>query len=90
MTPIELLGWISTIVTLSSFLFDGVKMRVVNSVGCMGWALWGYFNEEVSVMTLNGIIIGVHLYKLIRGQRLKALEMERKEQLSIKRDTFKN
>ncbi len=90
MTPIELLGWISTIVTLSSFLFDGVKMRVVNSVGCMGWALWGYYNDEVSVMTLNGIIILVHLIKLIRGQRLKALEMERREQLSIKRDTFKN
>jgi hypothetical protein len=90
MTPIELLGWISTIVTLSSFLFDGVKMRVVNSVGCMGWALWGYYNDEVSVMTLNGIIILIHLIKLIRGQRLKALEMERREQLSIKRDTFKN
>ncbi len=90
MTPIELLGWISTIVTLSSFLFDGVKMRVVNSIGCMGWALWGYYNDEVSVMTLNGIIILVHLIKLIRGQRLKALEMERREQLSIKRDTFKN
>ena len=90
MTPIELLGWISTIVTLSSFLFDGVKMRVVNSVGCMGWALWGYYNDEVSVMTLNGIIILVHLIKLIRGQRLKALEMERREQLSIKRDPFKN
>ena len=78
MTPIELLGWISTIVTLSSFLFDGVKMRVVNSVGCMGWALWGYYNDEVSVMTLNGIIILVHLIKLIRGQRIKALEMERR------------
>jgi len=90
MTPIELLGWISTIVTLSSFGFDGVKMRVVNSVGCMGWALWGYYNDEVSVMTLNGIIILVHLIKLIRGQRIKALEMERREQLSIKRDPFKN
>lgn len=78
MTPIELLGWISTIVTLSSFLFDGVKMRVVNSVGCMGWALWGYYNDEVSVMTLNGIIILIHLIKLIRGQRIKALEMERR------------
>ena len=78
MTPIELLGWISTIVTLSSFLFDGVKMRVVNSVGCMGWSLWGYYNDEVSVMTLNGIIILIHLIKLIRGQRIKALEMERR------------
>lgn len=78
MTPIELLGWISTIVTLSSFLFDGVKMRVVNSIGCMGWALWGYYGGEVSVMTLNGIIILVHLYKLIREQRRRALEMERR------------
>jgi hypothetical protein len=78
MTPIELLGWISTIVTLSSFLFDGVKMRVVNSIGCMGWALWGYYSGEVSVMTLNGIIILIHLIKLIREQRKRALEMERR------------
>ena len=90
MTPIELLGWISTIVTLSSFGFDGVKMRVLNSVGCMGWAMWGYYNDEVSVMTLNGIIILVHLIKILREQRKRALEMERREQLSIKRDTFKN
>ena len=78
MTPIELLGWISTIVTLSSFGFDGVKMRVLNSVGCMGWGLWGYYSGEVSVMTLNGIIILIHLIKLIRGQRKRALEMERR------------
>jgi hypothetical protein len=78
MTPIELLGWISTIVTLSSFLFDGVKMRVVNSIGCMGWAMWGYYSGEVSVMTLNGIIILIHLIKLIREQRKRALEMERR------------
>lgn len=78
MTPLELLGWISTIVTLSSFGFDGVKMRVLNSVGCMCWALWGYYSGEVSVMTLNGIIILIHLIKLIREQRKKALEMERR------------
>jgi len=65
-------------VTLSSFGFDGVKMRVVNSVGCMGWSLWGYYSGEVSVMTLNGIIILIHLIKLIREQRKRALEMERR------------
>jgi hypothetical protein len=78
MTPLELLGWISTIVTLSSFGFDGVKMRVLNSIGCMGWGLWGYYSDEVSVMTLNATIILIHLIKLIRGQRIKALEMERR------------
>jgi hypothetical protein len=78
MTPLELLGWISTIVTLSSFGFDGVKMRVVNSVGCMGWAMWGFYSDELSVIFLNATIILVHLIKLIRGQRLKALEMERR------------
>lgn len=80
MTPIELLGWISTLVTLSSFGFDGVKMRVLNSVGCIGWTVWGFYNEEVSVMTLNIIIVLIHLIKLIRGQRLKALEMEKRHE----------
>jgi uncharacterized membrane protein len=76
MTPIELLGWVSTIVTLSSFVFDGVRMRVVNSLGCMGWSIWGYFMGEVSVVSLNVIIILVHLFKIIREQRRKALLME--------------
>lgn len=80
MIPLELLGWLSTIVTLSSFVFDGVKMRVVNSLGCMGWSLWGYYNGEVSVMVLNIAIVLIHLFKIIRGQRIKALEMERRRE----------
>lgn len=80
MTPLELLGWLSTIVTLSSFGFDGVKMRVLNSIGCMGWAVWGYYNGEVSVMTLNGTIILVHLFKILREQRRKALVMEKRNE----------
>lgn len=78
MTPLELLGWLSTIVTLSSFGFDGVKMRVVNSVGCLCWALWGYFNGETSVMTLNITIVLVHLFKILKEQRKRALEMEKR------------
>lgn len=85
MIPLELLGWLSTIVTLSSFVFDGVKMRVVNSLGCMGWSLWGYYNGEVSVMVLNITIVLIHLFKIIRGQRLKALEMERRRESAEKK-----
>ena len=76
MTPIELLGWLSTIVIISSFLFDGVKMRVINSVGCMLWCVWGYYSDVVSIMVLNGIIVLIHLYKIIRLQRKEALRME--------------
>jgi hypothetical protein len=82
MTPLELLGWISTIVTLSSFAFDGVRMRVVNSLGCMGWSIWGHFMGEVSVLSLNVTIILVHIFKIIREQRRKALLMEK-----VRKDT---
>lgn len=78
MIPIELLGWLSTIVILSSFVFDGVKMRVLNSIGCIGWLVWGYYNGEVSIMVLNIIIVLIHLFKIIRIQRKLALEMEKK------------
>ena len=78
MTPIELIGWISTIVTLTSFLFHGVRMRVINSMGAMGWMIWGYYTNSQSVVVLNSIIMLIHLIMIIRLQRKKGLEMERR------------
>lgn len=78
MEPIELLGWISTIVILTSFLFHGVKMRVINSIGAMGWMIWGYYTNSQSVVFLNFTIMVIHLIMIIRLQRKKGLEMERK------------
>ena len=80
MTPIELLGWISTIVTLTSFLFHGVRMRVINSMGAMGWMLWGYYTNSHSVVFLNFTIMVIHLIMIIRIQRKKGLEMERRRE----------
>lgn len=78
MTPIELIGWISTIVTLTSFLFHGVRMRVLNSMGAMGWMIWGYYTNSISVVVLNCTIMLIHLIMIIRLQRKHALEMERR------------
>jgi len=78
MIPIELLGWISTIVTLTSFLFHGVRMRVINSMGAMGWMLWGYYTNSHSVVFLNFTIMLIHLIMITRLQRKKGLEEERR------------
>ena len=80
MTPIEILGWIATIVVLLSFLFHGVKMRTLNSIGALLWCIWGYYTNEVSVMFLNTTIVLIHLIMIIRIQRKKALEMERRRE----------
>ena len=80
MQPIELLGWISTIVTLTSFLFHGVRMRVINSIGAMGWMIWGYYTNSQSVVVLNFIIMLIHLIMIIRLQRKKGLEMEKRRE----------
>lgn len=80
MTPIEILGWIATLVVLLSFLFHGVKMRTLNSIGAILWCIWGYYTNEVSVMFLNITIVLIHLIMIIRIQRKKALEMERRRQ----------
>lgn len=81
MTPIQILGWLATIVVLLSFLFHGVKMRSINSIGALLWSIWGYYTNEVSVLVLNIIIVLIHLIMIIRIQRKKGLEMERRREL---------
>jgi hypothetical protein len=78
MTPIQILGWIATLVVLLSFLFHGVKMRTLNSIGALLWCVWGYYTNEVSVMFLNTTIVLIHLIMIIRIQRKGGLEMERR------------
>jgi len=66
---IELIGWIASGIILFSFLFDGIKLRLINSVGAGLWLVWGVARESGSIMFLNGCILCIHIYKLLSIKR---------------------
>ncbi len=53
---IELIGWIASGIILFSFLFDGIKLRLINSVGAGLWLVYGIVGGSESIMFLNGSI----------------------------------
>jgi len=66
---IELLGWIGTAFVLISFLFDGSKLRIINSMGAGLWLVYGIVGGSGSIMFLNGCILCIHIYKLLSIKR---------------------
>lgn len=65
---LDILGYTATLVVLLSFLYDGRKMRFINSIGALLWFIWGGLMNQPPVMILNGIIVLIHIYKLRRGE----------------------
>lgn len=66
---IELIGWIASGIILFSFLFDGIKLRLINSVGAGLWLVWGIAMESGSIIFLNGCILFIHIYKILSIKR---------------------
>ena len=64
MESIEYLGFVATLFILASFVMDGNKLRVVNSVGALLWFVYGMFTDGYSIMFLNMCVILIHIVKL--------------------------
>jgi hypothetical protein len=61
---IEIVGWVATILILISFMFEGMKLRVINSMGALIWLYYGYEVGSSSIMFLNGTLIGIQSLKI--------------------------
>lgn len=84
---IDILGYLATGVVLLSFLWEGEKMRFINSIGAMLWMVWGFLVSQPPVWILNGLIILIHIVQLIRIRRMKEGDLrELEKQLSEKED----
>ena len=63
----EILGWCATILVAVSFLFKNiVTLRLVNSLSCMLWLVYGFFLHSYPVITVNVIILIIQGYWLIK------------------------
>jgi len=67
MSRIEALGYASsTIVAISLMLKDMRWLRVVNSVGALVFVVYGLLVPAYPVAALNGFIVMVNVYHLLR------------------------
>ena len=66
---IEIIGWVATILILISFMFEGMKLRVINTIGAVVWLYYGYEMGSSSIMFLNGTLIGIQSIKIYQIQK---------------------
>lgn len=63
----EILGYIGTVLVLISFIPKDIKkIRIINIFGCIVWIISAVFSKSYSVMTLNSILMIVHIVHLIK------------------------
>lgn len=64
---IELIGLVSTLFVLISFLFNDIKLiRVLNMLGSILFVVYGILLGSLSVWILNGCLVFVHLYYILK------------------------
>jgi hypothetical protein len=69
---VEALGILATIFVLISFLFKStLKIRLVNIIGAVLFVIYGLLINSISVWLLNGALIIIHLYFIIKKEYQK-------------------
>lgn len=63
----ELLGTIASGFVLISFLMKGEKnIRLINIIGALIFVIYGFLINAFSVWFLNGALLFIHLYKIMK------------------------
>jgi hypothetical protein len=66
---IEIWGYISMIVVLVSMMMKNIKtLRIVNSIACAMFILYGLAHETYPVVLMNFLVIIINLFQLKKGE----------------------
>ncbi len=73
----ELVGYIASALVLISFLFKDIfKLRVVNTMGCVVFIIYGaMLHTSWPVILTNASIIIINSYYMIQANRLKTRDL---------------
>lgn len=64
---LELMGYLSSVIVLVSFLMSSVvKLRIINSIGCIVFVIYAILIKSYPTAFLNACLIGVNIYYLIK------------------------
>jgi hypothetical protein len=69
MDNIEIFGYISMCVVIWSMTMKDMKwLRIVNSISCGMFIVYGFFMNSYPLVVMNSIVIGINVYRLIKGE----------------------
>jgi len=69
MQPIEIWGYISMIVVVVSMLMKNIKkLRLLNTVACSMFVIYGFVLNAYPIVIMNLIVIGINIFRLIKGE----------------------
>lgn len=75
--PEEIVGILAGLFVLGSFLMKGeIKIRFVNLLGAILFVTYGILIGSLSVSVINGALVIVQIYYLIKYQRSKKNEIK--------------
>ena len=67
MTNLEIFGYCASIVLLCSYLTNNmVKLRLVNTVACAMFTVYGIFHHAYPIVVVNVMVIIVNAYYLLK------------------------
>ncbi|MFZ8960102.1 MAG: YgjV family protein [Flavobacteriaceae bacterium] len=65
MELLEVVGWIATLIVISSFIInDMLRLRTVNLIGAICWLIYGILAVSSSIIFLNIVIVGIQSFKI--------------------------
>jgi hypothetical protein len=69
-TVIEIIGYLAPVALVISFFFKNmVKLRCINTVGCILFIIYGCFIQAYPVVVANAIITLTNLYYLLFSRK---------------------
>ncbi len=69
MNSVEVFGYISMLVVIWSMTMKDMKwLRIVNSISCGMFIVYGFLMMAYPLVVMNSIVIGINVYRLIKGK----------------------
>ena len=66
---IEVFGYISMIVVLiSTMMKDMKRLRIINSIGCLMFVIYGLYMQTYPIVVMNIVVILIHFWRLYKGE----------------------
>lgn len=64
----EIIGYIASAIVLISFLMKNiVKLRIINTIGCLVFIVYGVLlNFSIPIIITNSVIVGINIYFLMK------------------------
>jgi uncharacterized protein with PQ loop repeat len=67
---IQLIGYLATITTILSFTFKNIlKLRIVSSIACCLWIIYGIYRQDIPVTIVNISVLLIHIYHFINYKK---------------------